>query len=188
MTLGQGKRRVLMLMDEYSTNGTPQSDADIKAKMAPFFDAAQKDVAKVRKIVKSYELQIPVMASGTAQPVDMPADFAEIVAVRSSGRPYYPDWRTQTSAYFEAGSYEIAYAATPPTIPDDAPEEYKFAVDEESAECMPWYVCAMQLINDPIADYTAAMNRYYQMLASLGTTVKNGRGRIRNVFSQTEKM
>ena len=41
MTLGEGKRKVLMLLDEYSSGGELTVDEDIEKKMADFFATAQ---------------------------------------------------------------------------------------------------------------------------------------------------
>ena len=49
MTLEEGERRVYMLLDEYSSGGALTRDADIEAKMADFFDIAQKQAADIRK-------------------------------------------------------------------------------------------------------------------------------------------
>ena len=39
-----------MLLDEYSSGGALTRDADIEAKMADFFDIAQKNAAEIKKI------------------------------------------------------------------------------------------------------------------------------------------
>ena len=41
MTLGEGKKKVYMLIDEYSSGGAVTEDEDIETKMAAFFDIAQ---------------------------------------------------------------------------------------------------------------------------------------------------
>ena len=41
MTLGEGKRKVLMLLDEYSSGGERTVDEAIEMKMADFFEPAQ---------------------------------------------------------------------------------------------------------------------------------------------------
>jgi hypothetical protein len=52
MTLGEGKRKVLMIIDEYSSGGTLTKDDDINLKMNDFFDLAQRDVANHKPILK----------------------------------------------------------------------------------------------------------------------------------------
>lgn len=51
MTLGEGKKKVYELLDEYSSGGELTEDKDIELKLADFFDIAQKRVAMVKRIV-----------------------------------------------------------------------------------------------------------------------------------------
>ena len=44
MTLGEGKDKVYMLLDEHSAGGEVEHDEDIELKMAYFFDIGQKDI------------------------------------------------------------------------------------------------------------------------------------------------
>ena len=50
MTLGEGKDKVYMLLDEHRTGGDVEHDRDLERKMTCFFDMAQKIVAQVRRI------------------------------------------------------------------------------------------------------------------------------------------
>ena len=59
MTLGEGKRKVLMLLDEYSSGGELTVDEDIEKKMADFFDTAQKDMASFKRIIRTQEITEP---------------------------------------------------------------------------------------------------------------------------------
>ena len=52
MTLGEGKNKVYMLLDEHSAGGEIEHDEDIEAKMTAFFDTAQKLVSPVKKILR----------------------------------------------------------------------------------------------------------------------------------------
>ena len=58
MTLGEGKRKVLMLLDEYSSGGELTVDEDIEKKMADFFDTAQKDMASFKRIIRTQEITL----------------------------------------------------------------------------------------------------------------------------------
>ena len=75
MTLGEGKRKVLMLLDEYSSGGELTVDEDIEKKMADFFDTAQKDMASFKRIIRTQEI---TLTGGEEARVlyDLPADFA----------------------------------------------------------------------------------------------------------------
>ncbi len=59
MNLGEAKKRALSLMAEYSVDGVPISDgenADYLNRMNRFADAAQKELAQVKKIHAVYEI------------------------------------------------------------------------------------------------------------------------------------
>ena len=57
MTLDDGKRKVLMLLDEFSSGGELTEDADINNKMADFVDIAQKEMAGYKKIIRSVKVK-----------------------------------------------------------------------------------------------------------------------------------
>ena len=57
MTLIEGKNKVYKLLDEYGMG--EGVDEELAAKMNGFFDTAQKDVAKISKIIKTVELTGP---------------------------------------------------------------------------------------------------------------------------------
>lgn len=74
MNLGTAKNKVLMLMDVYSKNGTIQDPNGIKLKnysykMNPFFDTAQKQIATIKKIVKSKKISHNFPPNALPQPL-----------------------------------------------------------------------------------------------------------------------
>ena len=77
MTLGEGKDKVYMLLDEHSAGGEIEHDEDIELKMTAFFDTAQKLVSQVKKILR--------MKTITPEPgrteYPMSADFRSVYRV-----------------------------------------------------------------------------------------------------------
>lgn len=66
MTLGEGKRRVLMMLNEYSSGGALTLNEDLSVRMNDFFDIAQKDVAAWQPIVRCGEIVQPTsITAGT---------------------------------------------------------------------------------------------------------------------------
>ena len=65
MTLGEGKRKVLMLIDEYSSGGSITVDQDLNMRMADFFDLGQKNIAT----------RIPPMEPMADERIAMPSAF-----------------------------------------------------------------------------------------------------------------
>lgn len=174
MTLGDGKRKVLMLLDEYSTGGTvvPENDsavADINFKMADFFDMAQKDMASHMPIVKSSTVTL----TGEEEYINLPSQFKKYLRVWKNGEQIrkYPIIDNKIITDHDTGTILIEYIATPATIPMDAPDSYEFEVTEEAANCLPYYVASQQLITDLVVDYTALWNMYIYHKQLLDTSL-----------------
>lgn len=178
MTLGEGKRKVYQLLDEYTSGGTVSIDADVEKKMADFFDMAQKDVAQVKKLYRVATLT-PEEDGGCA----MPEDLVELCRVWKDGTRterydviagrFYPEWGGEAAA---------EYAAMPATIPEDAADEYEFEVAEDAAACMPYYVAAQVLLPDLVLDYSPYWNIYLMRRSALTPTE---RGKSSGALRQT---
>ncbi|MBQ7567068.1 MAG: hypothetical protein IJT18_08100 [Oscillospiraceae bacterium] len=178
MTLGDGIRKVYMLLDEYSSGGVVTVDPDIEKKMADFFDVAQKDVAGYKRIIK--EQTIP-LESGTSE-YPLPNDLSKIFRVwvdgeltnryvQKPGVISFPDTGSGTHS-----TATVEYFAVPATITQSTPEDYVFEVCEEAANCMPFFVAAQNLMPDLVVDYSAFLQQYYQMRGALDVTLPEGDG------------
>ena len=161
MTLGEGKRKVLMLLDEYSSGGTITVDEDIDAKMNDFFDIAQKDAAVWQPIRRIVELALD--GSGSTA---LPSDVQRVTRVRKAGR--------RTAEYEIAGGKLLSeegdtsvltldYLAMPETITPETDDGYVFEVSEAAANCLPFFVAAQQLIAELVVDYSGFYSIYLQM-------------------------
>jgi hypothetical protein len=180
MTLEEGKRKVLMLLDEYSSGGTITTDADIDAKMNDFFDTAQKQVCALKPIRKLVELQ---RVSGQTA-YDMPADFRKLCCIYRNGkRTQRYVWRGGKLIIPESdtATVEIEYFAFPTTITPDTQNSYVFEVAEDAAQACPFYVASQQLISDLVLDYQALRNEWVNAL-SLLTPENPGGVQLQQVF------
>lgn len=182
MTLGEGKRKVLMLLDEYSAGGTVTKDADIDKKMADFFDMAQKEIAGYRRIIRSEEIK----PDGSGRGYPLPEEFQKLFRVWRAGR-------LESSFPVVAGKLmtrpgddavlTVEYFARPKTIGPETPDEHEFEVDEEAANCMPYFVAAQHLLPDLVVDYSAFWNMYLTMRAALDVSLPEaGGGRVRQAL------
>ena len=165
MTLGEAKRKVLMLLDEYSSGGEVGADADVDAKMNDFFDLAQRDAAAWQPIVR----RAAMLLDGTGS-MALPADVSRVIRVRKNGvratgyeavdgRLIYPEG--------DRSQLTLDYIASPEKITPDTADGYEFEVSDEAANCLPFFVAAQQLIADLVVDYGAFYNLYLQMRALL---------------------
>ncbi len=178
MTLGDGKRKVLMIIDEYSAGGVLTVDDDIDLKMNDFFDMAQKDMISVKPIIKETEITLGEgTISGGMRQYSLPANFKSYFRIWKDGRltKLYPVRQDKLCASEdETGTLLVEYFAFPQTIGPDTADSYEFEVSEDAANCLPFYVAAQQLISDLVMDYAAVWNIYLQQRALLDTSLPSG--------------
>ena len=173
MTLGEGKRKVYMLLDEYSSGGQPTEDADIEAKMADFFDIAQKQVAEIKKIRRIRTVE---RVEGQSL-YPMGADFLKLIRVWRGGsitKRYRWIAGMLEIPERDGETVEIEYFAIPATIGPGTPDEYEFEVTEDAAKALPYFVASQQLIADLVMDYGALYGIYQSMLSTLDTGEPGG--------------
>lgn len=181
MTLGEGKRKVCELLDEYSSGGMVTIDDDIEKKMADFFDIAQKQMANLQHIVKSYTV---LRASGQTE-YPMPADFAGLLQVWYAGkRTNAFDWKAGKIIIPEeyTQSVDIEYYAVPATVDSSTNDSHVFEVREDACQAMCFFVAAQQLIVDLVIDYKALLNLYQMALANVDFSVPGRPKKIMNTF------
>ena len=175
MTWGEGKRKVLMLLDEYSSGGEITVDEDIDARMNDFFDLAQRDVAAWQPIVR----RVSVTLDGTGS-LALPEDVSRVIRVRRDGVRVsgyeVVDGRLISNAG-DQSALSLDYIASPEKITPETTDDYVFEVSEEAANCLPYFVAAQQLVADLVVDYGAFYNLYLQTRALLSrSTLLSGGG------------
>lgn len=174
MTLADGKRKVLMLLDEYSSGGEIELDEDIDLKMNDFFDIAQKDMAQWQPIIR----RSSVTLDGTGEQA-LPEDVSRVLGIRKNGiraRDYEVIDGKLVYAAGDTSTLTLDYFALPETITPETPDEYVFEISEDAANCLPFFVAAQQLIPDLVIDYGAFYNMYQQMRAALPRSTGLGGG------------
>lgn len=180
VTLGDGKRKVLMLLDEYSSGGVPEIDEDIEAKMKDFFDIAQKDMAQWQPILRRTDVTLD--GSGAD---DLPEDVSRVLCIRKNGQRSRGYEIIDGKILYAAGdtsTLTLDYYALPRTIPQDAGDDYEFEVSEEAANCMPFFLASQQLIPDLVVDYGAFYNLYQQMRAMVPRSAGTSGGSVRQAL------
>lgn len=168
MTLGDAKRRVLMLLDEYSTDGVVRADADISARMNDFFDMAQRDIAAWQPIVRRKSVTL----DGSGEQA-LPDDVSRVIDIKRDGRRAALFEVVDGKLVYKSGdtsAVTIDYLASPRAITPETPDDYAFEVSDEAANCLPYFVAAQQLVADLVVDYGAFYNLYLQLRALLPRT------------------
>jgi hypothetical protein len=178
MTLGEGKIKVLKLLDEYSSGGTVTNDPDINAKMADFFDTAQKEMAGYKKIIRSKNY-VFTEGEGDFTFYDLPDDFGKTFRVWLNGKltAGFPVIGGRLAVPQNVtGTAVFEYFAIPKTINSETKDSYEFEVSEDAANCLPFYVAAQHLMPDLVVDYSAFWEMYNNMRATLDTSLPSSGG------------
>jgi len=172
MTLGDGKRKVLMLLDEYSSGGEVTADQDIQNKMADFFDMAQKEMAGYKRIIRHETITLDDEDEYT----ELPDDFEEYFRIWEKGQTInqFPIIGGQMYTDHKKGTIVLEYFARPTTIDANTLDTYEFEVSEDAANCLPFYVAAQQLITDLVVDYQALWNMYLTHRGALNLSLPSG--------------
>jgi len=181
MTLEDGKRKVLMLLDEYSSGGEITVDEDIDNKMNDFFDIAQKDIAQWQPIMR----RATVTLDGTGEQA-LPGDVSRVLKLTKNGSAMKGVAVVDGKLIYPVGDTSditMDYVAVPTTITPSTEDSYQFEVSEEAANCLPFFVAAQQLIVDLVIDYGAFYNLYLQMRGTLTrSTGYTGSGSVRQAL------
>lgn len=181
MTLLEGKKKVYELLDEYSSGGVVTQDADLEARMADFFDIAQKRLSRISRIVRLARVE---RETGVTE-YDLPADLQELSRVYRGGK-------VCRGAEIRGGkliipesdreSWELEYYAVPAAVSAATPDAYEFELGEDAAQAMPFFVAAQQLTADLVVDNTALLTLFRMMCEDLSARRADGALRIRNAL------
>ena len=87
----------------------------------------------------------------------------------------------------DIGAVVVEYFATPATIPQNAPDDYEFEVDEDAAACLPYFVAAQQLVVDLVVDYQPLLDMYDRMVSALDVSLPGSGGSIRQALYSTPR-
>lgn len=183
VTLGEGKEKVYMLLDEHSAGGEIEHDEDIELKMTRFFDTAQKQLSQIKKILKVKK----ITADAAKTEYAMPSDFRSLYRIWRDGVSVTNRYRWRGGKLIiperDAGkSFVVEYFANPATIPEDADDSYEFEIEEDACECMPFFVAAQQLLPDLVMDYGSMLSMYSQAVGLLDTRIPGDNNRINQAF------
>lgn len=172
-----------MLLDEHSAGGEIEHDPDIELKMAYFFDIAQKQLAQIVPVIKTTEFT----AGGDAEEYFMPSDFRKLYRIYRDGKNVTRRYCWRNRALIipksQAGcAFEIDYFAVPESITAETPDDYEFELPEDAAQCLPYWVCAQNLLPDPVTDSSVYLAMYNLMVSQLDTSLPGEDHRIRQVL------
>ena len=179
MTLGEGKDKVYMLLDEHSAGGEIEHDEDIELKMAYFFDIGQKLLAQTVKLLKTRKFT----ATQGKTEYAMPEDFRKVYRIYRDGSPVTTRYRWVGNKIYvplsdEGCQFEVIYFAIPASITKDTTDDYEFELPEDACQCLPYFVCAQNLLPDLVMDYSVYLQMYNLMVSQLDTNLPGENQRI----------
>ena len=179
MLLREAKDKVYMLLDEHSAGGEIEHDEDIELKMAYFFDIAQKHLAQTVPVIKSRRFTADAGRSEYA----MPSDFRKVYRIYRDGTNVTKRYRWMGKKLYipasdEGCEFRVDYFAVPASITKDTPDDYEFEVPEDAAQCLPYWVCAQNLLPDLVMDYSVYLAMYNLMVSQLDTSLPGDNTRI----------
>lgn len=151
MTLEDGKIKAGILLDEYDNS---MVDPDAEAKMPSLFDMAQKIIADLQPIVKTYTVT-PV--TGTRF-YPMPADFERAIRVWKGDKVVDRQWIGRS--ILTTDKVTVEYAAAPETINEDTDDTYAFEVGEIACQAMPFFVAANCIVTDLVQNPNPLLNQW----------------------------
>ena len=77
----------------------------------------------------------------------------------------------------------VEYYAIPKTITDETPDDEEFEIEDDAAQCMPFFVAAQQLAVDLVVETGTLLNLYDRMVMNLPRgVVGDGGGGMRQTF------
>jgi len=172
VTLGEGKRKVYKLLDEYGTG--EDADEELDMRLNAFFDTAQKDVAKVSRIIRTVTL------SGEGSH-PMPPDFIAVQRIwrRGSNITRNCSWRRGELLLSAGEQVDLDYFAEPVTVDDATPDDWEFEVREDACEAMLFFVAALVLGSDLVQDGQMYMELYEKAKGALSSVLPGG-GQVAN--------
>jgi hypothetical protein len=176
VNLAEAKRKVLMILDEYSSNGALSLDADIEIKMNGFFDMACQDVSRIKGIVRRFV--VPLVDDGFDYvEYAMPVDFDRLIRVWADLQPEARGRWLGKSLILpgsERRKIEVEYLAHPPRIMEDTPDDYELELEEDAQQCLVLYVAAQQLASDLVVDNSRLWQQYREALSRLSPSYEGG--------------
>lgn len=167
MTVGECKRKVLMLLDMYTVRGTEINDEDIKKKLPDYIDAGQKAIAQICHIEREYTV---LQETGRTR-YTMPEDFIRPLRIRVNGVvSAVGDWIGNVFFLPEtAGEVTVEYYAAPETVTAHTDDATELQLRRDAQELVPYWAAINFLSLDLVYDSSRLQAIYDRMLINLET-------------------
>lgn len=163
MDLAEMKMKVYTLIEEYNENADELTDdEDLAMKMNGVINQVQNELARYKKI-DAYK-QMEVLKDTLINLTDIDTNIYQLNVIKGvSSEPI-----GNRIIFNEDGVADIYYFKYPTQINSETTDDYKFELDRDALEIMPYGVAGDLLKSDVSSDYgTVYSNRYRELIQSL---------------------
>ena len=163
MTLEDMKQKVYALIEEYDENAEElTNDPDFSSKINSVINQIQNELARHKKIPAKKELQV------TEGQEMLLSDIDNQIYQLNNIRGVTYDTMQDTVIFNEEGTAKIYYYKYPKQINFDTEDDFKFELDTDLLEIMPYGVAGDMLKSDVSSQYGVVYsNRYRELLSEL---------------------
>lgn len=161
MTLEEMKKKTLRLIEEISDSETFTDDPDIEAKLNDVINQIQFELCRIKKISAYKEIEVEKDQVLEFKDIDDRTYQIDIVQGIDA------DLRHKRVICNEEGTAKIYYYVYPEAINYETPNTYKFELDEDVLNIMPYGIAADLLKSD-------VSNNYGQIYANRYNELKQG--------------
>lgn len=182
MTLGENKKIVLGLIEEYSnTNPKMTDDEDIALRLNLVYATSYQELSEEKRIIKTKtlkEISDETVESGYTE-YTLPSNMYQmknVIALDENNNIVNADYYTigKKKIYINNDSnyqYILEYYAYPTVITEETDDDFVLELDQDVQMILPYMVASDILKTDPSADYTAFLAEYRRKLDKLNTSL-----------------
>ncbi|MFS0904127.1 hypothetical protein AB3N02_13820 [Priestia aryabhattai] len=190
MNLGQVKTRALALMDEYSVDGTLNSEtenADYLNRMAVFASDAQFEIADKVNIDASIVYQLEKQDDSVKyHKLDLPTNYKELKFIYFNDELFEGAYRLVNRQLWISSGYvgvlELFYNKNPQTLDAETEDSYEFEVEEHVQHLIPYYVGGQAFSGEKDEISDKLLNLYYGKLDAVRKEYNDGQQTIDTTF------
>ena len=193
MTLGENKKIVLGLIEEYSDiNSKMTDDEDIALRLNLVYSTSYQELSEKKKILKTKvlkEISDEVQEAGFTE-YTLPSSMYQmknVIALDENNNMVNADYYTvgKKKIFINNNSnyqYILEYYAYPTVITEETDDDFVLEIDQDAQMVLPYMVASDILKTDPSADYTAFLAEYRRKLQEMNTSLSAPKVRIKQNY------
>jgi len=193
MTLGENKKIVLGLIEEYSDiNSKMTDDEDIALRLNLVYSTSYQELSEKKKILKTKvlkEISDEVQEAGFTE-YTLPSSMYQmknVIALDENNNMVNADYYTvgKKKIFINNNSnyqYILEYYAYPTVITEKTDDDFVLEIDQDAQMVLPYMVASDILKTDPSADYTAFLAEYRRKLQEMNTSLSAPKVRIKQNY------